>query len=135
MRNHAGGASPAPPPRPPTEPRKAPTKITKAKPRTTDSPRVAEQVQPAEATPPPPSPQSPWTWPVVLVVLVLVLASFAFAFLLINSGVDPRLTAWITLLIVIVIVVCVVPSKTGDTFGRRLWRAAKAFFDDGKDQK
>jgi hypothetical protein len=82
-----------------------------------------------------PSPSSSWTWQVVLVVLGLVFASFGFAYLLITREVDPWLATGITLVIVSGVVICVVPSRSGNPFGRRLGRAVHAFLNGGNNQR
>lgn len=100
-------------------------------------PQAADQNNDVEVTSPAPgSPESSsWTWQVALVVVVLVLASFAFAYLLIANGVAPQLTAGITLLIVVGVVINVSPSKSGNPLGRRLARAVSTFLNGENGQK
>ncbi|WP_139190594.1 hypothetical protein [Actinokineospora iranica] len=73
-----------------------------------------------------------WTWQTVLLVLTLVMSSFVFVYLLLGTGLEVHTAVLVPIGLLAVIVPLVVPTKSGNSLGRRLVRALTAFADDGQ---
>ncbi|GAA1652593.1 hypothetical protein [Nocardia ninae] len=84
---------------------------------------------------PPVHPSSPWTWPAVTLTCFLVLCGLVTVSILIADGIAPAAAATVTLVLVAGIVACVVPTRSGDSIGRKMIRALSVLANGGNEPR